>query len=136
MAMPEGFKRNDIAGKNSGGIYNKDGGFPRVQVDFTRTPGPNAAAAWLAAVASVGASSTDFKQISIDPVNYNGYPTTADWQFERTEKGLRTHVLNRGFKVDGKRGYAIMVSCPADGWDGAECKQLRETAFATFKPTA
>ncbi|MCX5204757.1 serine/threonine protein kinase [Streptomyces sp. NBC_00237] len=136
MAMPEGFRRNDIAGKNSGGIYNKDGGFPRVQVDFTSSPGPNAATAWLAAVASVGAKSKDFQQIDIKPVNYNGYPTTADWHFERTEQGQRTHVLNRGFKVDDKRGYAIMVSCRADEWDGAECKQLRETAFATFKPTA
>ncbi len=137
MAMPEGFRRTDIAGKNSGGIYNEEkGGFPRVQVDFTPTPGPNAAAAWLGAVASVARSSRDFKQIGIEPVDYNGYPSTADWHFERTEQGRRTHVLNRGFKVDDKRGYAIMVSCPADEWDGPECRQLRDTAFATFKPTA
>ncbi|MFJ4875102.1 protein kinase [Streptomyces sp. NPDC088745] len=136
MAMPEGFRRTDIAGKNSGGIYNKEkGGFPRVQVDFTPTPGPNAAAAWFGAVTSVARSSSDFKQIGIEPVDYNGYPSTADWHFERTEQGRRTHVLNRGFKVDDKRGYAIMVSCPADEWDGPECKQLRDTAFATFKPT-
>nr|WP_189821366.1 serine/threonine-protein kinase [Streptomyces finlayi] len=136
MAMPEGFRRTAIAGLNSGGIYSKDGGFPRVQVDFNSKPGPNAAAAWLSAVASVGASSKDFKQIGIEPVDYNGYPTTADWQFERTQQGQRIHVLNRGFKVDDKRGYSIMVSCPADAWDGPECKQLRDAAFATFKPTA
>src|SRR6478752_4028583 len=46
MAMPEGFKRNAIAGSNSGGIYNKSGGFPRVQVDYNSSPGEDAAAAW------------------------------------------------------------------------------------------
>ena len=43
-------------------------------------------------------------------------------------------VLNRGFKVDGSRGYAIMITCTADDWDDKECTTLRETAFKTFKP--
>ncbi|MFI0979973.1 serine/threonine-protein kinase [Streptomyces sp. NPDC021093] len=135
MAMPEGFRRTGIAGESSGGIYSKSGGFPRVQVDFNNQPGSDAALAWGKAVAGTAAQSDNFKQISIKPVSYNGYPTTADWEFERDQKGQRIHVLNRGFRVDATHGYSIMVSCPADGWDGAECKQLRETAFATFKPT-
>ncbi|MGW7415563.1 serine/threonine-protein kinase [Streptomyces sp. NPDC054863] len=135
MAMPEGFRRTGIAGESSGGIYSKDNGFPRVQVDFNNQPGSDAALAWGKAVAGTAAQSNNFKQISIKPVSYNGYPTTADWEFERDQKGQRIHVLNRGFRVDATHGYSIMVSCPADGWDGAECKQLRETAFATFKPT-
>jgi serine/threonine protein kinase len=135
MAMPAGYKRTDIAGQNSGGIYSKDGGFPRVQVDFNSSPGNDAAGAWNAARAVVAATSTGYQHIGINPVQYKGYPTVADWEFERTQHGQRVHVLNRGFKVDGKRGYSIMVSCPADGWTGAECTKLRDTAFATFKPT-
>ncbi|WP_274561424.1 serine/threonine-protein kinase [Streptomyces spiramyceticus] len=134
MAMPEGFERNRIAGLNSGGIYNKDGGFPRVQVDFNASPTDDARAAWAAARLGVAATSTNYKHLGIRPVDYNGYPTTADWEFERDQQGQRVHVLNRGFKVDARHGYSIMVSCKASEWDGKECRTLRETAFDTFKP--
>ncbi|MEU8889321.1 serine/threonine-protein kinase [Streptomyces sp. NPDC048442] len=136
MAMPDGYRKTAIAGQNSGGIYNKkDGGFPRVQVDFNGSPGTDAAAAWAKSVATTAALSTNFDQIGIRPVSYNGYPTTADWEFKRDQKGQRVHVLNRGFRVDATHGYSIMVSCPDAEWNGAECTKLRDTAFATFKPT-
>ncbi|MGW0549253.1 serine/threonine-protein kinase [Streptomyces altiplanensis] len=134
MAMPEGFRRNGIAGTNSGGIYNKDGGYPRVQVDFTDSPKDDARAAWAAARLGVAATSNNYKHFGIRPVDYNGYPTTADWEFERDVRGMRVHVLNRGFKVDARHGYSIMVSCKASEWNGDECRTLRETAFDTFAP--
>ncbi|MEE1741977.1 serine/threonine-protein kinase [Streptomyces sp. BE147] len=135
MAMPGDFERDAIAGRNSGGIYNADGGFPRVQVDFNNSPGSDAAAAWAGAVVGTKVRSNGFKQIGIDKVDYNGYPTVADWHFERDQQGIRVRVQNRGFKVDAKRGYSIMISCKASEWDEAECRTLRETAFATFAPT-
>lgn len=134
MAMPKGFARNDIAGVSSGGIYNRNGGYPRVQVDFNASPKDDASAAWAAARLGVAATSNNYKHLGIRPVDYNGYPTTADWEFERDSNGMRTHVLNRGFKVDAKRGYSIMVTCKASEWNGKECRTLRETAFDTFKP--
>ncbi|UZI29254.1 serine/threonine-protein kinase [Streptomyces sp. VB1] len=136
MAMPEGFKRTAIAGSNSGGIYNaKRGSFPRVQVDFNSSPKDDAAAAWRGAVGSVKVLSDGYKHGSIKKVEYNGYPTVADWTFERNHNGVRVKVLNRGFKVDAKRGYSIMISCKVDEWEGDDCRTLRETAFATFTPT-
>ncbi|GAA1521161.1 hypothetical protein GCM10009730_30830 [Streptomyces albidochromogenes] len=135
MAMPKGFKRTDIAGVSSGGIYNaKPGGFPRVQVDFNASPRDDARAAWAAAQAGVAATSSNYKHLGIRPVDYNGYPTTADWEFERDQGGQRIHVLNRGFKVDAKRGYSIMVSCKASEWNGDACRTLRQTAHDTFQP--
>ncbi|MBW5486506.1 serine/threonine protein kinase, partial [Streptomyces bambusae] len=135
MAMPQGFHRTAIAGTNSGGIYNREsGGFPRVQVDFTNTPGGDAKLAWSQAVTGVAGSSTNYRTIGIRKVDYRGYPTVADWEFERDQGGTRVRVLNRGFKVDANRGYAIMISCAADAWDGPECTQLRNTAFETFQP--
>ncbi|WP_326699374.1 serine/threonine protein kinase [Streptomyces sp. NBC_01754] len=136
MAMPEDFSFDRVAGQNSGGIYNKGGGFPRVQVDYNASPKDDAAAAWSAAVAGTRSLSNGYKHISIKPVKYNGYPTVADWQFSRVHDGVRIRVLNRGFKVDAARGYSIMISCKESEWDGAECTTLRETAFATFVPTA
>ncbi|WP_406387138.1 protein kinase domain-containing protein [Streptomyces sp. NBC_00211] len=134
MAMPSGFKVTGIAGENSGAIYSRDGGFPRIQVDYTDSPGNDARAAWAAAVAGVASSSTNYRTIRIDSTEYNGYPTVADWEFEREQKGIKVRVLNRGFKVDAKRGYAIMISCAADQWDGPECTTMRNTAFQTFQP--
>ncbi|MEU8763122.1 serine/threonine-protein kinase [Streptomyces sp. NPDC048659] len=135
MAMPSSFKLAAIAGQNSGGIFHAGGtGFPRVQVDFNDSPRDDAAAAWNLARAAVAASSNNYKHLGIRPVEYKGYPTVADWEFERDQNGMRIRILNRGFKVDAERGYSIMVSCRADAWDAAECKTLRETAFATFSP--
>ncbi|MER5361927.1 serine/threonine-protein kinase [Streptomyces sp. NPDC002785] len=135
IAMPEGFQLTETAGRNSGGIYNVDGGFPRVQVDYTDSPGGDAAAAWNAAKGGVAASSNGYHHLGVNKVQYNGYPTVADWQFERTQQGDRIHVLNRGFKVDATHGYAIMISCKASEWDSKECRTLRKTAFDTFEPT-
>ncbi|MFD9355917.1 protein kinase [Streptomyces sp. NPDC060031] len=133
MAMPEGFKLADIAGDNSGGIYNRDGGFPRIQVDYNGKPGEDARAAWAELAPSTAGSSKNYHLIRLDVVDYRGYPTVADWEFEREQKGQRVRVLNRGFKLDAKHGYAIMISCVADQWDGAECTQMRNVAFQTFQ---
>ncbi|MFD9478223.1 MULTISPECIES: protein kinase [Streptomyces] len=135
MAMPEGFKQIDIAGDNSGAIYAREsGGFPRIQVDYTGKPGDDARLAWTNSVAGVRGSSKGYRQIRIDVVDYRGYPTVADWEFEREQKGTKVRVLNRGFKLDATHGYAIMISCAADQWDGPECTQMRNVAFETFQP--
>ncbi|MEU3187093.1 serine/threonine-protein kinase [Streptomyces sp. NPDC006923] len=134
MAMPKGFHKTGIAGRNSGGIFSADGGFPRVQIDFNSSPTDDAVAAWQGLQPAVRNSSTNYRLIGIKKVEYNGYPTVADWEFERDQSGQRIRVLDRGFKIDANRGYSIMISCRADEWNGTECKTLRETAFATFKP--
>ncbi|MGW0791646.1 protein kinase domain-containing protein [Streptomyces sp. NPDC002911] len=135
MAMPANFTFDKIAGKNSGAIYNADGGFPRVQVDYNSSPKDDAAAAWAGAVAATRSLSNGYKHLGIRKVEFNGYPTVADWEFTRDQQGMPVRVLNRGFKVDATHGYSIMISCKADAWDGAECRTLRETAHATFAPT-
>ncbi|WP_328378288.1 protein kinase [Streptomyces sp. NBC_01020] len=135
MAMPAGFHRTAIAGVSSGGIYNKSrGGFPRVQIDFNDSPKDDAAAAWQAAVGGLSASVGGYKHLGIHKVEYNGYPTVADWSFERDQNGQRVRVLNRGFKVDAQRGYSIMITCKASDWNGDDCTTLRNTAFKTFAP--
>ncbi|MCX5376432.1 serine/threonine-protein kinase [Streptomyces sp. NBC_00091] len=133
MAMPEGFRQTDTAGSNSGAIYSRDGGFPRIQVDYTNSPGNDARLAWAQLAPAVAGSSKGYRQIRLDTVDYRGYPTVADWEFEREQQGIRVRVLDRGFKTDPTHGYAIMISCAADQWDGPECTQLRNTAFQTFQ---
>ncbi|MBA0054150.1 serine/threonine protein kinase [Streptomyces sp. AJS327] len=135
MAMPDGWKRTGVAGANSGGKYSKPGGgYPRIQVDYNSRPGANAAAAWRGLEPAVRKASNDYRRLSLRPVDWRNYPTVADWQFTRTEGGTKVRVLNRGFKVDGGRGYAIMITCPADAWTTGECRQLRQSAFRSFAP--
>ncbi|MFI8386423.1 serine/threonine-protein kinase [Streptomyces sp. NPDC085540] len=134
MVMPEGFKHLETAGKNSGAIYSRAKDFPKIQVDYSAQPGDDARTAWIQLARSVGPSSKGYKQIRIDAVEYRGYPTVADWEFERQENGITVRVLNRGFKLDATHGYAIMISCAADQWDGPECTQIRNVAFETFQP--
>ncbi|WP_328887525.1 serine/threonine-protein kinase [Streptomyces sp. NBC_00316] len=134
MAMPADFTPYKIAGSNSGQIYNVAGGFPRVQVDYNSSPGSDAAAAWNALKGAVAASSNGYRHLGIKKIEFNGYPTVADWQFERDEHGQRSRILNRGFKVDATHGYSIMISCKASEWNSKECRTLRATAFATFAP--
>ncbi|MFF7336037.1 serine/threonine-protein kinase [Streptomyces sp. NPDC008163] len=134
IAMPKDFRFDTTSGQGAGAIYNAGGGFPRLQVDYTSSPGNDAAASWNSARGGVAASSTNYHHLGIKKVEYNGYPTVADWQFERTQQGQRVRVLNRGFKADSDHGYAIMISCKADEWDGKECRALRKAAFDSFKP--
>ncbi|MEU7727229.1 serine/threonine-protein kinase [Streptomyces sp. NPDC040724] len=134
MVMPEGFKHLETAGKNSGAIYSRAKDFPKIQVDYTKSPGDDARKAWLELAPSVGGSSRAYKQIRIDTTEYKGYPTVADWEFEREQNGITVRVLNRGFRVDATHGYAIMISCAADQWDGPQCTQMRNIAFETFQP--
>ncbi|MFF2777755.1 serine/threonine-protein kinase [Streptomyces sp. NPDC058052] len=134
MAMPSSFVMRPIDGYSGGAIWSESGGFPRVQVDFNGSPKDDAKAAWLAAVGGVRLTSSGYRHLGIDTVSWKGYPTVADWKFERNQKGERVRVLNRGFKADAKHGYSIMITCKAAEWDGAECRTLRDTAFATFSP--
>ncbi|MGW7292471.1 protein kinase domain-containing protein [Streptomyces xiamenensis] len=135
MSLPEDWHRTGIAGQNSGGIFSAPaGGPPKVQVDFNAAPGDDAAGAWRSLEPAVRNNSTDYRRIDIQQVGWRGYPTVADWEFERTEGGKRVRILNRGFQVDPGRGYAIMITCAADAWDEEECRTLRETAFLTFSP--
>ncbi|TDC17926.1 serine/threonine protein kinase, partial [Streptomyces sp. 8K308] len=135
ISLPRGWERVDIAGQNSGGIYSaRDGGLPKVQVDFTASPGEDAEASWRELEPTVRRNSTNYELLSIETVSWRDYPSVADWQFERTEDGERVRVLNRGFRVDDDHGYAIMITCAADAWDESDCETLRETAFQTFQP--
>lgn len=135
MAMPEDFKITGTAGQSSGAIYSESGEFPRVQVDFNAKPTNDAKRAWEQLEAQIKGSLGNYKRLGMKSVEFNGYPTVADWEFERDQSGERVRVLNRGFKVDATHGYAIMITCKADDWDDDDCRTLRETAYSTFKPT-
>ncbi|GAA2600312.1 serine/threonine-protein kinase [Streptomyces tubercidicus] len=132
MAMPKGFQQTGTAGQGSGVIYSAKGGYPRVQVDYNPEPGSDAAAAWRSLEPAVRGSSEDYHRIDIKTVKWRDYPTVADWSFTRRQGGERVRVLDRGFRADDQHGYAIMITCKADGWSGKKCQDVVRTAFRTF----
>ncbi|MBM9504715.1 serine/threonine-protein kinase [Actinacidiphila acididurans] len=135
IALPAGWHRTGTAGQSSGAIYSKDGGYPRVQVDFTDSPKTDAKADWEQLSRTTSTHSTDYHLIGITSIDYRHYPTAADWDFRRTESdGTHSQVRDRGFVTDPHHGYAIMISYPADQWDSDQAKEMRQVAYATFKP--
>ncbi|MFD3520993.1 serine/threonine-protein kinase [Streptomyces sp. NPDC058653] len=135
MAMPDDFRRTGTAGQSSGAIYSESGEFPRIQIDFNAKPTDDAKRAWEQLETQIKGTLGNYKRLGLKSVEFNGYPTVADWEFERDQNGERVRVLNRGFKVDATHGYAIMITCEASEWDDDECRTLRETAYSTFKPS-
>ncbi|MEO3852375.1 protein kinase [Streptomyces sp. B8F3] len=137
VALPDGWQRTSTSPGGGGAIFSGSSSFPRVQIDFTsgpnNTPG-GALSNWQEIEGAVSSSSSGYRKISMKEIKWRGYPTVADWQFSRVQDGRRIRVLDRGFAVDDTHGYAIMISCPENEWDGAECRELRDTAFESFKP--
>ncbi|MFF0723508.1 serine/threonine-protein kinase [Streptomyces sp. NPDC004134] len=137
VALPDGWKRTSTSPGGGGAIFSGSSSFPRVQIDFTSQPNNTEGGAlsnWQGIEGDVSSSSSGYRKISMKEIGWRGYPTVADWQFSRVQDGQRIRVLDRGFAVDDTHGYAIMISCPESEWDGAECRELRDTAFESFKP--
>jgi hypothetical protein len=134
MALPDGWHRIATAGQNSGEVFAASaGGYPRVQVDYSPTPGKDAAAAWRSLEPAVASSSSSYRGLGIHPISYRDFVTAADWSFTRSEGGTTMRVLDRGF-ADSRAGYAIMITCPDSQWTARGCAPLRETFFRTFEP--
>lgn len=134
MAMPSGWGPRATAGQDSGERYWGGSGYPRVQVDYTSTPGMDAAAAWEAQEPTTRRGFADYHRISIKSIDYRGYLTAADWEFTFRSGGTTMRAVNRGFVVDGTHGYAIFLIAPAADWDSVSVRRLRDTSYQTFKP--
>lgn len=107
---------------------------PRVQVDWTRTPGKSAAAAWRTSAKTASSRFSGYQQISIKTIEWRGYRTVADWEFRYTSGGTTMRAVNRGFVTDSTHGYAIFFIAPDADWNSVKIKKMRKTFFDTFKP--
>ncbi len=135
IALPDGWKQTGESAGGAGAIYGPGSGkYPRVQVDFTKSPGASALTSWNLLERSVKGNYADYQRLGLKNIEWRGYRTVADWEFTRTQSGVPVRILNRGFVVDGSHGYAIMITCNEQDWDAQECSQLRDVAFDSFKP--
>ncbi|MFI1098231.1 protein kinase [Streptomyces sp. NPDC020917] len=137
IALPAGWHLITTQEAGRGAVYGPGSGYPQVLVDFTPTPGNDAAADWRKSDRNVGPTIPGYHLVDINGnVPYRGYRTVADWDFLRnSSSGQRVHVKNRGFVVDDQHGYAIMISLPVSQWDTPQGAALREGFFTSFKST-
>ncbi len=74
----------------------------------------------------------DYRRIDIRPVRYLGR-AAADWEFTRTVKGKRIHVINRGFLTADGRPFALYWETPESRWK--RDRHYFDSFVATFRPT-
>ncbi|MDX2650403.1 serine/threonine-protein kinase [Streptomyces sp. PA03-1a] len=132
IALPAGWAANKERAGN-GWIFNARHS-PRVQVDYTHSPGKSAADAWRQNESGTAARFPGYQRVSIKDVDYRGYRTAADWEFTYTSGGTKMRAVNRGFVVDDSHGYAILFIAPDAGWNGKKTTEMREALYKTFKP--
>ncbi|MFJ4983754.1 protein kinase [Streptomyces sp. NPDC088732] len=134
IALPAGWEANSKGnGYGSGRIFNASHS-PRVQIDWTKTPGKDAAKAWRDQEPSTRSAYPGYQRIAIEPVSWRGYRTVADWTFTFTSHGTRMRAVNRGFVTDDTHGYAILFTAPDAEWDSPETKAMLASLYNTFKP--
>ncbi|GAA3082463.1 serine/threonine-protein kinase [Streptosporangium carneum] len=70
-----------------------------------------------------------YERVGITPRRYRGLEA-ADWEFTYLKNGVRTHVLDRGFRTAAGRPYAIYWESPESEWDRTFFDRFTET----FRP--
>ncbi|WP_440097855.1 protein kinase domain-containing protein [Streptosporangium sp. H16] len=70
-----------------------------------------------------------YRRIGITALVYRGVPA-ADWEFTYLKNGVRTRVLDRGFRTLADKPYAIYWESPASRWD----RSFFDTFTRTFRP--
>jgi eukaryotic-like serine/threonine-protein kinase len=84
-----------------------------VRVEWTDTPGSDAAGAWREAEPGFRSRNANYEPLGIAEVPYRDYPA-AMWEF-RHGSGETLHTGNLGFIAAG-RGYALMLRAPESEW--------------------
>ncbi|GAB1817452.1 hypothetical protein HerbRD11066_06160 [Herbidospora sp. RD11066] len=114
LALPPGWKQ---VRSDSGNVWFEgplDGAY--LQIGHTSTPGKDALADWKYQEAnSARYSFSAYKRISMKKVDY--FRNAADWEWTFEPGGFTGHILNRGFVVDDKHGYAILWKTRDKDWD-------------------
>ena len=121
MAMPEGFRSDCHSGRElRRHLQRRARRLPAgSRSTSTATPKDDAAAAWTEPVAQRhGASATATSTSASRRSSTAAIRPSPTGSSSADQDGVRVRVLNRGFKVDAEHGYAIMISCKVDEWDG------------------
>jgi serine/threonine protein kinase len=101
-----------------------------LRVEYTDTPGDDAAEAWENLSVEFGANHSDYTEIAIDEYDFPGAKTAALWEYTYTE-GVPLHAYDLAVVIGG-RGYALNLQTHEDQW--AQSQDLWDQFVAGFEP--
>ncbi|WP_393073714.1 serine/threonine protein kinase [Streptomyces sp. LN704] len=112
-------------------------GDPRtLTVTYSTQLAPDPVAVWNEVDTSLRGESIDYQRVGdIRSVDYRGYKG-ADMEWLSTADGVRERTFGRGFLVDGRRGFSLRWTTPADDWSTAANRQALDTFLRTFTYTS
>ncbi|MEV5784654.1 serine/threonine protein kinase [Streptomyces sp. NPDC052287] len=112
-------------------------GDPRtLTVTYSTQLAPDPVAVWNEVDTSLRGESIDYERVGdIRSVDYRGYKG-ADMEWLSTADGVRERTFGRGFLVDGRRGFSLRWTTPADDWGTAANRQALDTFLRTFTYTS
>ncbi|MFE5819736.1 protein kinase [Streptomyces sp. NPDC056479] len=128
IGLPDGWKFQST-GSAGDRFTGPDG--QKLLVAWTSTPQDDPVADWKNQEQYMQRS--QYERIRIEQVDYRDW-NAADWEFTYVEGGTKYRTIDRGFVVDDSRGYALMYSAKASGWDSELRKDTWKTLTGSFKP--
>jgi hypothetical protein len=128
IAHPEGWTIEDDSVDSSSTDFEDPASSTYLRVDWTDTPGTDAAAAWEAQAASFSQSHDNYQEITIEDTTFKGADTAAIWEFTYSEGGATLHALDLGFAWEDY-GFALYFQTLEQDWAGSQriFKQLKRS---------
>jgi tRNA A-37 threonylcarbamoyl transferase component Bud32 len=101
-----------------------------LRVEWIQPPGDDAVAAWESQESSFAPSHENYERVRLEPVEFQGSPSAALWEYTWSEGEAQLHAYNLGF-VTADRDYGFALNLVADeaNWDD------RQPLWKHFKRT-
>lgn len=100
-----------------------------LRVDWTESPGDDAAQAWRDLAVSFASTHSGYEEIGIEPTTFRDLPA-ATWEFTYTVGNTRLHAIDLGM-IAGRYGFALYFQTRDDRW-GAD-RPLFDQLADTFE---
>ena len=106
-----------------------------LRVDWTDTPGDDAAAAWESLESGFASRHENYERIRIEDVEFKDFEEAAMWEFTWTDGGTRLHAYDLGVVAnDGEHGFALNFVTREENWEASQ--PIWRTLKRSFRPTS
>lgn len=104
-----------------------------LRVDWTDTPGDDAAEAWRNLEKGFASRHDNYRRIRIEDVDFKDFEEAALWEFTWTSGGTQLHAYDLGVVAnDGTNGFALNFVTREENWDASQ--QQWERFLESFRP--
>lgn len=102
-----------------------------LRVDWTDEPGPSAQADWERQSKDFGARHSGYREIRIEPTQFQGSDNASLWEYSYSAGGATLHAYNLGFVLGDDYGFALNFQTREENW--APAQKLWEQLKAGFR---